>query len=518
MPYAAFLAGVAPVTSSNTFVKLVTKAGVVTTVLLDATTPNCNIGPLEWDLHGPSTASFSLPTSHANAALVGAKEEVQFWRNGSCIWWGYVERADIDDREARFQCAGLPRYFDFRQFGKANRDNLLTNPQFESDGTGWTASGVTATYPTDIKILGSKSARLEQATEGVDTYLQQVVTVTSGSIGELMTLAAWFQVGVFGWNGPAYGNRGLYLELSDGTSRAVEYVEIDDFTPRGTWTRAEVTIWIPPLVTWDVVCRLYAPSTFIWWDACSLTKMESFSHYQTDQASIVAAMVDYAQDRGPFVHGKSDLLINATAATCPPTGIVRDYHQQFAEHQNIGRSIADFGDIDDGVDFSVEHTGTVRNFHTWYPARGTNRTATVTITDAQLVAGSNGWRFDGEQAASSVVVVGDGDGPDREEGGAIDSSLFGSTTFETVISARPNTPIDRLGPLATEALQAFKRPESAVVTVAEPEKLLLELVHPGDTITADVDQGALQITGAWRVVAKRFEPVTEALTFELNPA
>jgi hypothetical protein len=516
VPYAAFLPGVAPVTYSNTTAFLVQKNGTVIASLLDATEPDANVGLLEWDENG-GAASFSLPVTSDAAADLVEKAEVQFHRNGLCIWWGYLERLDYNHLTVTAQCVGLVRYFDFRYFGKANRTNYLTNGQFESDGTGWTAVGVTASYSTSDRILGTKSALLEQAGGNTDTYLEQIVQVAGGSIGLYLTLAAWFNVGLFGRGDAALEGRGLFLGIADSTDRGHTWFPIDADTPGGVWQRAEVGITVPPNETLNVVVRLYAPVLSIRWDAVSLTAMESFSNYRVDQATIAAGISDYAQDRGAFVHGKSDLNIAATSATCPATGILRDYHQQFADAANVGRSLREFSELDDGFEVSVEHTSTARALHTWYPSKGVDRTGSVTITNDMLVDGPFGLRFDGEQGASSIRVLGDGDGPDREEGGATDTSLFGGTTFEQVLSVPPNTPIDRLASMAAEQLRAWSDPRTCTVTMPEPEVLLLEVVKWGDIITMDIDHGALQIQGAWRVVAVRFDPVTEALSFECVP-
>lgn len=500
-------------------VYLVSKTGAVLATLSNEA---ANIALIEDELNGPGSCTVEIPATTALATVSDVlAKEIQVWREGRCIFWGPIVRADAGIDKVSLQCRGLLWYYDRRFFGTADRPNLLTNPEFESDLTGWTASGVTASAVTSHRTLGAKSCKLVQANAGVDTYEYQSFAHTGTGVGTLLTVAGWFYLQDGGYVGPALDSRGLYIEIQNGaTIDAYDFSIIDGDTPRNVWQRAETQVWLPPNTTRTINVRLYAPGGTIFWDAITCTRMESFTALAEDQAQILQYVSDYAQDNFAFTHGKSDLNITATSTTCPPTGVTRDYFQQFADHANIGDSIRQFSELSDGVDISVEFTGTTRAFHTWYPNKGTDRTATVTISEAMLAGGSApfGYRFDGEQAADSVVVLGDGDGPDREEGGATDTSAFGGTTYEAVVSAEPGTAIDRLDTRATELLRALKQPESITVSVHEPSADLLKTVVVGDSITLDITHGFIQATGGWRVVARKFAPGSEALTFECNRA
>ena len=508
--------GVAPIYKTY----LVTKTGTQT-VELDA-----NVMSIEWELNGPGSASVQMHVEDTDAQQVDAlADEIQVWRNGVPIFWGPVVRAEANANTVTFQCSGLLYYFDRRFFGRADRTNLLSNPEFESDGSGWSATLATASYVTSRRVLGTKSAKLVYASAGADAFLSQSFNETGSGVGTLLTLAGWFFVDDAGFLGGALDNRGLFVEMKNGsTVEQYDFAVIDSETPRNVWQRAETTVWVPPNVTRTINVRLYAPGGTIYWDALSVTRMESLSFYATDQADICRQIVDYAQDNHAFTHNKSDLLIAATATSCPATGVTRDYHQQFAEHANIGQALKAFADLDDGVDISVEFTAATRTFHTWYPQKGTDRGATpgsgvttVTIEDVDLAEGPFGWRFDGDQAASQVTYIGDGDGPDREEGGAEDLTAFGSTTYEYVAVAETGTAIDRLDSLATEALRALKNPESVTFTVQETAQNLLETVRVGDTIDVNITHGYIQAVGDYRIVALKLNPTKDALTFECNP-
>lgn len=490
---------------------------------------NANVTSVEWELNTPGSARIEIHTEDPDALNLGFATEVQVWWNGSCKWWGYVSRIDANKTTVTFECKGLLGYLDRRFFGKADRTNLLSNPEFEGGSLSpWATSGAaTATQSTTRRVLGTKSLKLVQSAEGIDTYEYQNVSVTGTGVGSLLTVAAWFWLDDTGYIGPAFDSRGLFIEMENGaTVEDSGEFSIDDDTPRNSWQRAEATVWIPPNLTRTINVRLYAPGGTIYWDAVSLTAMESFSFYNLDQATIAEYIVAYAQDHMAWDHEKSDLLISTGVAYSPLTGITRDYHQQFAEHANIGGALHQFAELDDGFDMSVEHNSWLRTFNTWYPNKGTDRggtpdsgISTVTISNSDLAADSPfGWRFDGEQAASMVTVIGEGDGPDREEGGAQDLAAFGATTFEDVSVAQPATPIDRLDALADERLRALKNPESITFTVHELTKDLLKTVVVGDTIDLDIDHGYIQAIGDYRVVAMRFAPVNAALSLECNAA
>jgi hypothetical protein len=517
MPIGALLVGDGTTPAPICKAYVVSKAGVKLAEL-----GNANVLPMEWELDGAGSVPIQLHVEDPDALNVVPKEsEIQVWYEGVPRFWGFVDRVEADKDTVTFQVPGLLRYFDYRFFGKADRTNLLTNAQFESDLTGWTSSGAisSAAGSTTRRILGTKSAKLIPSAAGAEAYIYQNVTVTGTGVGTLLTLAGWFFLHDYTNGNAAFDSRGLYVEMVNGaTSEAVDFYAIDDDTPRESWQRAEATIWVPPNATRTIVVRCYVPLGSIYWDALSLTKMESLSFYEVDQASIARHIVDYAQDNYVFTHGKSDLTISATTATCPLSGVVRDWAAQFAEHANIGDTLRQFNTLDNGFDHSIEITATTRTFHTYYPSKGTDLTGSVTIANADLAEGPFGWRFDGEQAVSSLIVIGDGDGPDREEGVAIDTSLFGSTTFEDVVVANEGTPIDQLDSLAAERLRALKNPTSVTCTVHEPTANLLGTVVVGDTIDLNIDHGYIQAIGDYRVVAMRFDPTSGALTFELNAA
>lgn len=526
MPVAALLQSGDGTTPAPAYaVYKVNKSGAVLSVL---STNVANVTLVEGELNGAGACTVEMATVDAATTLNPLEHEIQVWREGRCIFWGPVVRVTANEKTTQFQARGLLWYFDRRYFGEADRTNLLANADFELGSlSSWTSSGPTsATAVSTHQISGTYSAKLVESPAGEDSYIYQNVVVTGEGVGTVLTLAAWFYLQDGGFLGGAFEDRGLFVEMEVGGSLygKAEFSKIDAETPRNSWQRHEVIIHVPPNVTVTVNARLYAPGGTIFWDAVQLVKMESLSLYALDQASILQLWVNYAQDQYVYSHDKSNLLIAATPETCPETGVLRDEHQQFADHANIGSSLRAFTALDDGVDISVEQNGSLRYFHTWFPSKGTDRGATpdsgvstVTISNAMVTA-PFAYRFDGEQASNMVTVLGDGDGPDREEGAATNPSLFGSTTFEAVVAAQPGTPINRLDAKAAEELRALSNPASLTVTVHEPSANLFGTVVEGDIVKVDLDHGFIQVDGDYRVIAWRFTPGAETFSLELNAA
>jgi hypothetical protein len=75
-------------------------------------------------------------------------------------------------------------YFSRLSFGPI-QTNYLTNGNFESGTTGWTASGTTMSAATDIFADGATSLKLVQANQGTDTYAYQDFTFNNSGAGTI---------------------------------------------------------------------------------------------------------------------------------------------------------------------------------------------------------------------------------------------------------------------------------------------------------------------------------------------
>lgn len=478
------------------------------------------------ELNGAGSCRFTTPLADADGTAFGTAldfgVEVQVLRDGSStpVFWGVIVgySEDSDTGVASFDAAGLLYYFGRRFWGKADRTNYLSNPEFESGLTGWTTNGagLTATAVSSKRVLNAQSAQLDGAV-GQDYFLSQSQTITAGDPGLLLTLAGWFLIDDASWFGPALESRGLYVEAREaGVFQTNSIVTIDSDTPRG-WQRAETTIWIPPNKTWSIQVRLYAPGGTIFWDAISITAMESYSPNFLDggydEASIARDIVLHGQNP---TYGKNDLNIGHDTTD---VGVIRLFTRQFADHGNLLDDLNQFPNMENGLDFDIVLTATTRTFTTYYPHKGTARATVLRLRaapgDANIVAKATR-TFDGGSAVSSVVMLGDGDGPDREEGAAIDTSLFGGNTFEEIIQAPVGSPIGDLDDLANEELRARSNPTALDLQLIPGAQI--GTVKTGDTYDVDISKGRLVVNDTYRVARITLDARRDALTLSMVPA
>lgn len=484
---------------------------------------NCNIPTVVDELNAAGSATITIPKYETGSAVgqyddLYLGREVQILDGATPIARGVPmhPHASSSDGAVSIELQGVGWYFT-RRFIDAPISNLLTNPSFEDGLTGWTASGCTATVVTSPRRRGGYAVQLTGSTTGAEQFLSQIVYgVTSTAIGDLLTLAGWYQIDDGAWVGPAFESRGLYIELIDTsvvqTHNSLDGV-IDDATPRDVWNRAEPTTWIPPNKTWDVGVRLYCPNGTVTYDALSLTKMESLAigpgageDIATTANRIVAFIQDTAND-------KSDLSIGTT--TPPTTGITFQYPKawQYADHTPADRALND-EIVPLGVDWSI--TPDTKTFTVHYPRRGTDRSGSVTLTFPAGNLASYEYDDDNGQIETDVTMMGEGDGPDREEGRAVDTTELNGLVLQSVNPTPPGTTIDKLDDLATDRLKRAKRPVRllSVVTV-EKAGALASVLGVGDTVGVSINDGVIQLGGYWRITRRELTPRNNTLKLDL---
>jgi hypothetical protein len=228
-----------------------------------------------------------------------------------------------------------------------------------------------------------------------------------------------------------------------------------------------------------------------------------------DVADIIAGIVDYAQDR-IFAHGKSDLNIDTAGSA---TGTTRQVAFQFEEHRNILDTIMEY--VREGIcDIDIAISATTRTFTTYAPQKGSLYGTTLEL-DVNVADFS--WSWDLEQAASSVVMLGKGDGPDRPEGSAIDTSLLGGAfTMEIVETAPDRTTVGQLDSRAAERLLVAARPEILEVTTL-PGAGVIGNLEVGDTVPVLISDGWVDIDATYRVAAISADLLKDQATLTLNP-
>lgn len=466
---------------------------------------------VSWELNGPGGADISLAPGDSQAPLLIGGREVQVWNNGNLIFWGPLVRGQATMESLTWQCAGLLWYFSRRYFGQADRVNLLSDGDFELDAVGWdlgaTGEVVSALDPAPV-VSGEHSVYVDGS-----SYVSQVYTHSiSHPLGDLLTLAAWVYIPSADYVGPNDLAQGLYVErrTSGGDFITATWEPINDETPKDTWLRFEIEL--PYVQDGDQVeVRLYAPDGVAYWDLAVLTAMESLSFFDTDVHVIAGSIVLYAQDRySTFASGKSDLNIDVELTDL--LGLKRSRTYQFAEHRQILDALTEFtetGDFDMDVIIVDE---TTRRFVT-YAEKGEERATTLSMGTN---LSSFSWSWDGEAAANSLVVIGPGDGPDREEGAAVDTAFLGGLTLEAISTAPDGATVGELDARAAEELKLYRRPEILEVTT-RPGVGLVGVLQVGDWMPVDIDWGGVTIDGDWRIVRMTLDVLADTLSLTLNP-
>ena len=478
---------------------------------------NARIASFSYELNGVGAAAFTLATTDPAARFVHPGREIQIYRNGILIWAGPIVRPQAGLRETTWQCAGLAWYFGRRFMGRADRTNLLTNGDFEAGEANWAfQNGVSHSLDTGLKVEGTQSLKLAGATANHSQYATQTMPAWQQShpYGDALTTSVWVYIPSVGYLGGAVQDLGLVAIHRDsaGATKNAAYAEIGDETEKDAWIPLEVLL---PAVKQDdtIEVRLFPPHGTAYFDLVTLTAMESLSFWPgRDVGVIIEGIVNYAQGRptisGTFAHGKSDLNINVATVT---TGTVVNYSYQFAEHRNIFDAILEF--VRQGV-VDIDIDPATRTFTVYTPSKGSLFGTTLEL-NTNLADFT--WSWDGENAATSVVVLGPGDGPDRPEGGASDTTALGGLTLEIVESAPDNVTVGQLDARATERLGVVSNPEIVEVTTL-PDVGVIGNIAVGDTVPVNIDHGWVVINATYRVKEITINPQTDQATLALNVA
>jgi hypothetical protein len=264
---------------------------------------------------------------------------------------------------------------------------------------------------------------------------------------------------------------------------------------------------------------LYAPEGSIVWDSVELVEPSSLAIAPgagEDVGYTANRLVQFGQDS---TYGKSDKQIGTTTAVTTGTLFYFPRAWQWVDKTPLDTALGEIVAL--GVfDYSIELTATGSTFTGHTPSKGSDLTASVTLTfpaPASPGAGVYGiasYEFDGDNDAveTDSTILGDGDGPDREEGHASDTSVV-DMVLEGVDSAAPGTTIDMLDPLANARLDRLKRPVESITVVTKGAVP----VETGDRITLALADGVIDRSGTWRVVSGKRIPKTSNLSLTLNP-
>ena len=518
-------------------VQIVDTAGSVLGVLEQATGISTSHPLNEWE-----DFEFTIPTEDPKAHLIldAPIREAQVWWEDVLLAWGPMLRPSVNEDTITVRGAGAPWYLSRRHVGKASRPNQLTNGSFEAGTANWNinktayfldyqtvpAGEATVGYSVNAKegtrVLQIDATMAEDpASSGQkwgDVFVWQELTVAGGVRGSTVTLVGWVWVDKTiepfdDYEPHRYGLVLARLETDWRTDNAwqtaapatntwggarafytdnieVSSARIDENTPTDRWVRLETSITVPPGVTQSVICRLSGLSGTLYWDRVSATLDSAFEAYDDDQADIVCDLVDHAQD---VAFDKNDVNLTCDA---PTTGVFRDLVALHSEHGNIWNLISNFTQLRDGLDIGTRYTPTDRVVTTHYPAKGDYRPG-LSLQLGRNVSSYRWVPFDGEAATSSVVILGDGSGSDREETSVIDDTVFpDDLILETVRSVSADTPVELLDEIANETIGPLKNPQTLEVVTfpndhTKPERDFIGRLTVGDTVPVTIQQGRI---------------------------
>jgi hypothetical protein len=483
-----------------------------------------------WD-----TYEFTIPTEDDKAHLILDEpiREAQIWWEDVLLSWGPMLRPSVNENTISVRGAGAPWYLSRRHVGKASRDNQLVNAGFESGLSGWNVNktayfldfqsppsneatvGLSVNAKEGTQVLQIDATMVEDpAGSGQkwgDVFTWQELVIDGGVRGSTVTLAGWvwvdtiiegfddFEPHRFGlvltrletdwrtnnaWGGGTWG--GLRAFYTDNLE--VKTARIDENTPTDRWHRIETSITVPPGVTQSVICRLSGISGTVYYDRITATLDSAFEAYDDDQADIVCDLVTHAQDPA---FDKND--VNLTCDS-PTTGVYRDLVSFHSQHANIWNLIDSYPGMRDGLDVGVRYTPTDRVLTTHYPTKGRYQ-AGLHLQLGRNISSYRWVPFDAEAATSSVIVLGDGSGSDREETSAIDDTAFpDGLILETVQAVPVDTPVEELDEIAAEAAVTLENPQTLEIVTFQndhtmPERDFIGRLEVGDTIPVSIRQG-----------------------------
>lgn len=503
---------------------------------------------VSFSLNAPDTWSVTFPANDPKLSLLTDERlrEVQIWRGDRLLTWGPAVRVQTDMGTCLVSGAGADWHLGRRTISRIPPTEYLANPSFEDGLASWNLGydlvaasqdptiaqpfPPTAVVVTSPTLTGGRAVKLTNTYEAPDAFMSQqfewTVDDVDSPLGDVFTARAYCYIDPSLYTSPPYEHRGLLLQRFSTTEldpdpivqAAIpgqklclqsEFAPLDDDTKRSGWVRLEVPLEVPPKAgeAETIVLRLYAPRGSVYWDSASLTRDEALNFTLREQVDIASELVTAATT--PLL-GKSS--VNLTAATSP-TGITRNRSYRFSEHINAASAIGDFTALSDGFDISMEYTPRTRTLRTHYPRRGSYKARAGLVLGKNVSAFQHTW--DGEQASTAVVVLGEGDGSDRESGIAIDTSTFSrGVIVEDVSSAPPETPIDSLDKLAAERLAVGREPEVVEVTLTDAS--LLDVIEVGDFVPLQIIRGALEIDATYRIVRMSISATEDRPRLTLN--
>lgn len=415
---------------------------------------------------------------------------------------------------------------------EAIRDKIQDiKPDAKVDGAGKGDKNPVATNSTPAGRAQNRrvaiSFRNTDAERGHGQYVYQTYQVTHPANSEhrlKATFRAWVYIEEF--TAPAMNNWGLVLERQSTRIlhpnpvyankgymqvEARKYVPISKQTPRNRWVRMEASLMVPNNgVTYNLEGRLFSPG-IAYFDEADLFLDESLDFQNEEQARIVRALVDHAQDTEI---GKSSFNIERKIRK---TGVNRTRRYFFSDRTIVGDHLNEFTTLGEGMEWDIRTTPTRRILTSYYPRK--ERKTGYRLTLGQNIAGFN-VDVDGLTTSNSVVIMAnDVDENAREERSVTDETVLDGLILEIAYMATPGSSISSLKWQAQRGIERYRKPTTVPSLISNPAFTdeILRYVRTGDVLPVDVRSGWFQTVTEYRVLEMTLDPETEQITFQLMP-
>jgi hypothetical protein len=490
-------------------------------ILADAT-----VGDVEWSVGSePCRWSFTVPVDSDSASAVLAERfiEAQVWRDDDLLSWGPIVDLTVD-RDRLLRCDGYDClwYLDRRQIGPDVRTNLVDNGDWSSGLTSWTtritassyswgASGASAKAESSTHpITGIPTCKVTDLTDLAPTDETRVVVwqeltvkqpadtspggIHAGAFPRDMTVTVNAYIPSADWLGPNDGEVGVRiarypedwddgatdpfngdenayaLQMASGEAPIRADIEKDKDVP------LQATVSIPAAWGGRVLVQLWGPRGVVHWGPVLVDLDDGLEYAGEDQAEIARKTIDQVSGNPavvgfpgdlPYYDAGSDLSLSVSSSA---TGVTRNKRWMYAQRQSALRALQELAAYDDGVEIAMSYPdSSTRQVDVNYPRTGQARTDVIfRVDDTHSNVETATWSWKGDDAASSVIVLGPGGNLSRIEGGASDTSGWADgVTLPAVVQARLDDPVasDVLNTIAATQLDLAADPVDMTVRV-----------------------------------------------------
>jgi hypothetical protein len=346
-------------------------------------------------------------------------------------------------------------------------------------------------------------------------YIGQTVSTQPNGVGLKVVVSGWFYIDTFTSMATpdAYG---LYMEAYNAAGvfqGPPNYWPIDSAAPRKVWTKASFYMEVPPNESWTFHIRCYAPGGTIYYDDIKCVTMQSVStegvgtNYRlpVDVGDIVQMLVNHVQKTSV---GKSDLNIGVHTHT---VGIKQERSYQYVDHMQFDQAMREFIERDDGFDYYIDLTPTTRTFFQFSHKRGTDRSASVTLKFTGGSSTNNCTDYtltdDAGACITHQTMLGNDNGPEREQGDYTDASNVAGIILEDVRQAPQLVKVDSLQPLARDRVKRYGTPgvPRTLEMHVKGSSGLIGTLKCGDLVKINVSDGWTSILNTYRITTMELD-------------